>query len=127
MYLQQFEFEITHRPGKENKNVDALSRMPEIECNFLGVEILGEENDSTPSTPLLSELDGKFNLPPDETDYEGNSEADYEEDYEKDSNNHSEKHHTYNNEILKILQDIKDIEKDIADIRDTSQNRNIQP
>ena len=123
MYLQQFEFEITHRPGKENKNADALSRTPEIECNFLGVEILGEENDSTPSTPLLLELNGEFNLPSDETDYEGDSEADYEEDYKKDSNNHSEKHHAYNNDILKILQDIKDIEKDIADIGERQKQR----
>ena len=123
MYLQQFEFEITHRPGKENKNADALSRTPEIECNFLGVEILGEENDGTPSTPLLLELNGEFNLPSDETDYEGDSEADYEEDYKKDSNNHSEKHHAYNNDILKILQDIKDIEKDIADIGERQKQR----
>ncbi len=123
MYLQQFEFEITHRPGKENKNADALSRTPEIECNFLRVEILGEENDGTPSTPLLLELNGEFNLPSDETDYEGDSEADYEEDYKKDSNNHSEKHHAYNNDILKILQDIKDIEKDIADIGERQKQR----
>jgi hypothetical protein len=25
--LQTYEFEIKHRPGKENKNVDALSRL----------------------------------------------------------------------------------------------------
>jgi hypothetical protein len=27
MELQQYDFEIVHRPGKENKNADALSRM----------------------------------------------------------------------------------------------------
>src|SRR5215213_10528082 len=75
MYLQQFEFKITHRPGKENKNADALSRTPEVECNFLGVEILGEENNGAPSTPLLLEQDGEFKLPPDESEYEGDSEA----------------------------------------------------
>lgn len=38
MYLQQFKFEITHRPGKENSNADALSRIPEMTCFFIGVE-----------------------------------------------------------------------------------------
>jgi hypothetical protein len=39
MYLQQFEFEIIHRPGKENKNADVLSRIPEAECYYFnGVE-----------------------------------------------------------------------------------------
>ena len=28
MDLQEFEFEVTHRPGKENSNADALSRLP---------------------------------------------------------------------------------------------------
>jgi len=27
MELQQYDFEIVHRPGKENKNADAMSRL----------------------------------------------------------------------------------------------------
>src|SRR6266487_2542613 len=58
MYLQQFEFEIVYRPGKENRNADALSRIPEIECNFMGVGI--EEGEGTTSN--FSELDEETNL-----------------------------------------------------------------
>src|SRR5947208_12220871 len=77
MYLQQFEFEIIHRPGKENKNADALSRLHEIECNFLGVENLGEEN-KDPSTQIQLITDDEIILPPDKTDYEGDHELDYD-------------------------------------------------
>src|SRR3954451_13901344 len=47
MYLQQFDFEIIHRPGKENTNADALSRTSERMCYFAGVEI--EEEEETPT------------------------------------------------------------------------------
>ena len=80
MYLQQFDFEITHRPGKDNKNADALSRVPEIECNFLGVEIQREANEA-PST--------SFQIITDETDYDGDSESDEEKGPEGSENNDS--------------------------------------
>jgi len=38
MFLQQFDFEIMHRPGKSNTNADALSRTPEISCYFGEIE-----------------------------------------------------------------------------------------
>src|SRR5436305_9393101 len=41
MYLQQFQFEIVHRPGKENANADALSCIPDNPFN--GVENKGGE------------------------------------------------------------------------------------
>ena len=46
MYLQQFKFEIIHRPGKDNKNADALSRILEVQCFFIGVENKGGEENS---------------------------------------------------------------------------------
>ena len=59
MYLQKFKFEIVHRPGKENKNADALSRAfsieaymksLEVESYFCEAEILGEEPDDNEET-----------------------------------------------------------------------------
>src|SRR3954463_5520009 len=63
MYLQQFDFEIIHRPGKENTNADALSRTPERMCYFARVEI--EEEEETPTF-----LNSENEL----TNYEGDSE-----------------------------------------------------
>src|SRR5262249_39565577 len=45
MYLQQFSFEITHRPGKANANADALSRT--TEASVFMVEIMEEEKPNT--------------------------------------------------------------------------------
>src|ERR1044071_3470912 len=80
MYLQQFEFEIIHRPGKENSNADALSRTNEIVCNFVGTEIFQEEE----GTLIQTQLE------PEEPNYEGDSE-DNEEDLLKK--------YTYTNEF----------------------------
>src|ERR1041385_7447527 len=45
MFLQQFDIEIVHRPGKANANADALSRIPEVSCYFGGIEVIrGKEN-----------------------------------------------------------------------------------
>src|SRR3954451_20403150 len=63
MYLQQFDFEIIHRPGKENTNADTLSRTPERMCYFARVKI--EEEEETPTF-----LNSENEL----TNYEGDSE-----------------------------------------------------
>jgi TolA-binding protein len=56
LYLQQWDFKIIHRPGKANNNADALSRVPEIECNFIRVEISEEGNNGAPFTTFPQEL-----------------------------------------------------------------------
>src|SRR5256714_1662020 len=63
MYLQQFDFEIIHRLGKENTNADVLSQTPERMCYFAEVEI--EEEEGTPTF-----LNSENEL----TNYEGDSE-----------------------------------------------------
>ena len=44
MFLQQFWFEIVHRPGKENSNTNALFR--NFACLFIGVENKEGEEDN---------------------------------------------------------------------------------
>src|SRR3954470_6759580 len=43
MYLQQFRFEITYRPEKENKNANALSQITETYYFYIGDENQEEE------------------------------------------------------------------------------------
>ena len=114
MYLQQFEFEIVHRPGKENRNADALSRIPEIECNFIRVEI--EEGEGTPSN--FSELDGETNLSKekDEIDYEGDSEDNTDND-----SNYSNRHYTYTSDFSREL--LKDLDHEIKEIEELQKQR----
>ena len=114
MYLQQFEFEIVHRPGKENRNADALSRIPEIECNFIRVEI--EEGEGTPSN--FSELDGETNLSKekDEIDYEGDSEDNTDND-----SNYSNRHYTYTSDFSREL--LKDLDYEIKEIEELQKQR----
>ena len=68
MYLQQFNFEIVHRPGKENKNADALSRIPEVTCFFAGVENIEGKGSRSNENFAYSETNNY------ESDYEGDSE-----------------------------------------------------
>ena len=78
MYLQQFKFEIVHRPGKENKNADALSRQYEVESYFCGAENLRGEtaySDDTLSEPSV---------------YDTASENDYENDADSEDNSEEE-------------------------------------
>ena len=75
MYLQQFDFEIVHRLGKENKNADALSWFTEVHCYFTGVEIKGGKR----SDKNLSDLTSSES---ENTSLENNDEKDYERDSE---------------------------------------------
>ena len=50
MDLQQYDFMIKHRPGKQNSNADALSRIPEysneISCFMMMTEIASDSENS---------------------------------------------------------------------------------
>src|SRR5438045_1683318 len=76
MYLQQFKFEIIHRPGKDNKNADALSRIPETQCFFIGVENKGGEESNEEN---FSEINPLEQVEPEDDGYEGESEDNTEE------------------------------------------------
>ena len=75
MYLQQFKFEIIHRPGKDNKNADALSRIQKVQCFFIGVENKGGEE----NLKKISEIDLLEQIEPEDDDYEGEPEDNTEE------------------------------------------------
>ena len=45
MYLQQINFEVQYRAGKENTNADALSRLPPADVVMLVMELGGTRVD----------------------------------------------------------------------------------
>ena len=53
MFLQQFDFDITHRPEKTNTNADALSRIPEVSCYFGEIEVIHDDENT-----MMKEEDG---------------------------------------------------------------------
>ena len=79
MYLQQFKFEIIHRLGKENKNADALSRIQEVQCFFIGVKNKRGEENSKENLKKISEIDLLEQIEPEDDSYEGESEDNTEE------------------------------------------------
>src|SRR3954453_2227418 len=113
MYLQQFQFEIVHRPGKENKNADALSRISEAHCFFLGVE--NQEGEGSVEDENFENTFDFVNLTPEdfeERDYEGDSE-----------DNASEIHATPSKTMSEITQMMKDIRKDMRELDQMRTNR----
>ena len=96
MYLQQFEFEITYRPGKDNSNADALSREYEDEISIFLLEVEngeGEEDEDVHEiskeipdifTPQISRetsreiplirINGPLEKPLSDTEYEADDE-----------------------------------------------------
>jgi hypothetical protein len=111
MYLQQFDFEITHRPGKENTNADALSRNLEIECNFIGVKI--EEEGNKNGTPTTS-----FQFITNEIEYDGDSESD--DNSEEDISDYSMEQYT---NIINFSQEMEELQDQIYKIK--SQKREV--
>ena len=63
MELQQHNFSIIHRPGKNNANADALSRIPEKEVHILMVETRASKR-----RRLASEITNPISYPYDEED-----------------------------------------------------------
>ena len=100
MYLQQFKFEIVHRPGKENKNADALSRIPEVQCFFTGVENQGGEGSSEENfSEDASEINILGQIEPEDDGYEGESE------------DNAEKGEFFEEEMEQIQKEMKEIEQ----------------
>ena len=100
MYLQQFKFEIVHRPGKENKNADALSRIPEVQCFFIGVENQGGEGSSEENfSENASEINILEQIEPEDDGYEGESE------------DNAEKGEFFEEEMEQIRKEMKEIEQ----------------
>ena len=114
MYLQQFNFEIVHRPGKENKNADALSRIPEMTCFFVGVENQGEKGENNQNFQNTANF---VNLTP----------QDFEKDYEGDSEDNSDISYTIprktESEISEMMNEIRRDMKELDQIKENREKR----
>ena len=82
MELQQYDFTIKHRPGKQNANADALSRIPEIEVNCFVAKVKQRlpakrrklENDQVEVTLEMLEIESEASYEADSEDNETDDE-----------------------------------------------------
>src|SRR3954453_16750495 len=100
MYLQQFKFEITYRPEKEYKNVNALSRIMKTHCFYIRDENQGGEG--SVSTRNFENTYQFVNLTP----------QDLKEEYKGDSeNNASSNDESISQMMNNIRKDMKELEQ----------------
>lgn len=88
MELQQYDFNIKHRPGKQNANADALSRIPETEIFLLGIDyevVKRRRLSEDPNGPIRVTI----LIPDEDFDSEEESEADVEDNLEEDDDDNS--------------------------------------
>src|SRR3954447_6462071 len=108
MYLQQFKFEITYRPGKENKNADALSRITETYCFYIGDE--NQEGEESIGTKNFENTYQFINLTP----------QDLEEDYEGDSEDNASSN---DGSIFQMMDDIRKDMKELEQLKEKREER----
>src|SRR4051794_30064341 len=108
MYLQQFKFEITYRPGKENKNADALSRITETYCFYIGDE--NQEGEGSVGTKNFENTYQFINLTP----------QDLEEDYEGDSEDNISSN---DGSISQMMNDIRKDMKELEQLKEKREER----
>ena len=53
MILQEFDFDVLHRPGKQHQNADALSRLPAADVADRSGARLDHDSDPRPPEPVF--------------------------------------------------------------------------